>query len=493
MGIQIDRDRFDESDYDGFARQLRRGLDALRELLDRRGFGVGGRSVGAELELSLIDSAGRPKPVARDVLARALDPRVTLEIDRFNLEYNASPRRLAGDPFTTMEDELRQALEAIGEAAASCEARLAVIGILPTLRADDLGSAAMNDVMRFRALSAGLRRLRAADFRVEIDGEEPLQASFDDVTLEGANTSLQLHLRVDPSEFARTFNAAQMAVAPILAVATNSPILLQHRLWAETRVAVFGQAVDYRMEGPGWRPSRVSFGHGWVRDGAAELFAESVHLHSPLLPLCTDEDALACVQAGGVPELGELRLHHGTVWSWNRAVFDPADGGHLRVELRALPAGPSIPDMVANAAALIGLTLGLADEVGWMLPAFPFRLAHDNFYRAARLGSDAVLLWPSLDPPSPRAVHARDLVLELLPIARRGLVNAGVAPTEVDRHLGVLEARAAANVSGSSWQLRTLERLEQRMGRRRALAGLLERYLDRFGEGRPVHQWRVDA
>ncbi len=493
MGIDIDRDHFDDADYAAFAPQLARGLDALRALLQRPGFGVGAQSIGAELEFSLIDAEARPKPVARDVLAKALDPHVALEIDRFNLEYNAEPQMLAGAPFSAMADELTRALSSLEAAAVACDARMAAIGILPTLRQEDLDSSAMNDVMRFRALSNGLRRLRAAEFRVEIEGEDALRTTCDDVTLEGANTSFQLHLRVDPDDFARTFNAAQWAVAPILAVSTNSPILLEHRLWDETRVALFGQAVDYRMEGPGWRPSRVSFGHGWVRDGAAELFAESVHLHSPLLPVTTGENATATVERGGVPELTELRLHHGTVWSWNRAVYDTADGGHLRIELRALPSGPSVPDMVANAAALIGLTLGLTRETDWMIPAMPFRLAHDNFYRAAQYGPDAVLLWPNREPPSPLAYRAKELVPKLLPVARRGLVEAGVDEAEADRHLGLIERRVAAGASGSGWQRRTLAALEARLGRRAALAAMLEHYVERSREGRPVHEWGVAA
>jgi hypothetical protein len=54
-----------------------------------------------------------------------------------------------------------------------------------------------------------------------------------------------------------------------------------------------------------------------------------------------------------VPALEELRLHQGTVWRWNRAIYDPAEGGHLRIEMRALPAGPTVIDMLANAAFLL--------------------------------------------------------------------------------------------------------------------------------------------
>ena len=339
MGLEIDRIQFEEADYARFANRLRDGLGALRELLQRPGFGLGSTSIGAELELSLIDRAGLPLPINRAVLAATLDPEVTLELDRFNLEYNAQPVPLAGRPFTALGREIDHALVVIQKAAAIHGGRLVAIGVLPTLTEADLQASAMTDLKRYHALSAAMRRLRHAPFKVVIDGEDPLTVSCDDVTMEGANTSFQLHLRVAPDEFARTYNAAQIAIAPVLAAAGNSPIFLGHRLWEETRVALFRQAADERAEGFGWRPAHVSFGHGWVREGALELFAESVALHAPFLPVVGPEDPLACVRDNGVPALDELRLHQGTVWHWNRAIYDPHGGGHLRVEMRALPAG----------------------------------------------------------------------------------------------------------------------------------------------------------
>src|SRR5690606_14153240 len=152
-----------------------------------------------------------------------------------------------------LTEELQSSLTKIDEVASRHGGRLALIGILPTLEESDVQSSAMTRTLRFRALSAGLRRLRSAAFRIEIEGDERLALECDDVTMEGANTSFQLHLRVPRRDYARTCNAAQLATAPVLAACTNSPIFLSQRLWRETRVALFGRAVDYRMEGPGWR------------------------------------------------------------------------------------------------------------------------------------------------------------------------------------------------------------------------------------------------
>jgi gamma-glutamyl:cysteine ligase YbdK (ATP-grasp superfamily) len=491
MSLEITRADFTEADHARFAERLQQSLDALAGLLAQEGFGTGQATLGAELELTIVDPAGRPLPVNRSVLAAAVDPRVSLEIDRFNLEVNARPVPLAGSAFTALGGELADALGAIDRAAAAHGGRSVTIGILPTLTLDDLQPGMLTDSLRYRALSAGIRRLRHEPFSIRIDGDEPLDVACEDVTFEGANTSLQIHLRVAPGDFAAAYNAAQIATAPVLAASGNSPLLLGHRLWEETRVALFRQAVDERIAAAeeDWRPARVSFGHGWVREGALELFAESVALHPPLLPLVGSEDPVACVRRGVVPALEELRLHHGTVWRWNRAVFDPSAGGHLRIELRALPAGPSVVDMAANAAFLVGLTLGLAPDARRLVSALTFGQARRNFYEAARRGLDAELLWPASAPPSPRPVRAATLLPELLPLARGALLASGLDAAEVDALLEVIAARVATARTGARWQRRTLAHLERSMIRETALRELVKRYLGHAASGRPVHEW----
>jgi gamma-glutamyl:cysteine ligase YbdK (ATP-grasp superfamily) len=491
MGSAIDRETFDEEDRRRFTARLADGLAALREALARPGFGEGPASIGAEVEFSLVGPDERPCPVNEAVIAESGDPRLTVELDRFNLECNSRPVGLAGRPFEALAAELTEALEGARLAAARHGAHLIFVGILPSVLEADLGRRAMTDTARFRALDAAIRRLRERDFEVRIVGEDRLETSFADVTAEGANTSFQVHLRVPPRAFAASHAAAQIATAPVLAAAGNSPFFLGYRLWEETRIALFKQVVDERGELPdSWHPSaRVSFGHGWVRQGAYELFAESVALHPPLIPAWGEEEPLAALRAGGVPRLEELRLHHGTVWRWNRAIYDPADGGHLRIELRALPSGPTLADMVANAAFALGLTLALRDQIDWMLPAFPFEHAHRNFYRAAQHGLDATLLWPAREAPSPRPVRAAELVERLLPTAHEGLVASGVEAEEASRWLGIVAARAASGRTGARWQRGTHARLRRRLSREDALRALVGRYRAEAASGRPVHEW----
>ena len=490
MGTEITRERFDERDYARFLERLERCLSDLGQLLQRPGFGAGPVTIGAELELFLVDEAAQPLPRNQAVRALAADPRIALELNRFNLELNASPTMLAGCPFTALAGELGQLLARVGDAARTYRGRIALIGILPTLSEAHLDMGVVTDAARYRALDRGLRRLRQGPCQVRIAGDEPLELTSEHVALEGANTSFQLHLRVAPGEFTRIYNAVQLATAPALAAAGNSPTFLGHRLWEETRIALFKQSVEDR-DSRGLRrgPPRTALGTGWLRGGALELFTESVRLHEPLLPHTAAPALSGQRTPPAAPPLDELRLHQGTVWRWNRAIYDPASGGHLRIEMRALPAGPTVPDMLANAAFLIGLTLWLAGQDQRWTYALPFERADHGFYRAAQYGLAAELSWPAGRGGRVRTVPAAELVPELLPAARQGLLGAGVAAAETDRLLGLIGARVATGQTGAAWQRATLAAAERGRSRDQALAVMLDRYLAYAATGQPVHTW----
>ncbi len=491
MGFEIASRPFEQRDYERFGERLRECVQALAVVLDRPGFGVGETTVGAELELHLVDQHARPAPLNRVVCEKACDPRVTLELDRFNLEVNAYPSPLAGRPFSALRDQLGEVTASVRRAAAECGTRVVAIGILPTLEASDLRGDAMSDRRRYAALAAGIRQARGGGpALVRIRGDDLLELSADEVTLEGANASFQIHLRVAPSAFARTFNAAQLAAAPALALSVNSPLFLGRRLWDETRIALFRQSADDRpdAEPDDWRPARVSFGHGWVRRSALELFTEAVALHEPLLPILDEnESPLATARNGGVPALRELRLHAGTVWRWNRAIYDDSSGGHLRIEMRALPAGPTIADMVANAAFALGLTLGLAVQADELTSCITFGQARRNFYQAACLGLRSDLVWPQ--QPRTGLVSAPALIRSLLPVAHGGLTSAGVHPEEVDAWLAIVARRVDRGVTGARWQRAAFDRERQHGDPGPAARAMLERYMALSEQERPIAEW----
>jgi hypothetical protein len=493
MGTAIRRETFTALEHERFSARLVESLSALAALLARPGFGVGPRSVGAELELHLVDAAGRPLPINQRVLGCTADPRVVPELGGFNLECNPRPTLLTSRPFQWLASELQSALAEARRAAVAAGARVVAIGVLPTLGQQDLGPGAITRLPRYRALSRGLRGHRSGPFLLHISGKDTLQLASEDVSPAGASTSLQFHLRVDPADFTRVFNAAQLATAPVLALSGNSPLFLGRRLWHETRIALYGQSMDDRSEEEqaSGRPARVGFGQRWLSGGALDLFTESVTLHPPILPVLSDELPLEVVRSGGVPKLQELLLHHGTVYPWNRAVYDPHGEGHLRIEMRALPAGPSLVDMLANGAFLLGLVLALEHDMSALLPHMDFQSARGNFFAAAHDGLEATLRWPSKDSPSPRPVPVRKLLPRLLRQARTALVAAGVASEDVDGLFDILSERLGTGHTGALWQLETLAQLEERQPREDALAQMLERYMEYSESGAPVHTWPV--
>ncbi|MGN9842305.1 glutamate--cysteine ligase [Nonomuraea sp. H19] len=465
MGRDLDKERFTEAEYTRFGERLQEQLGVLRELLATPGFGQGPTTIGAELELFLVDERGRPLSRNSQVREALGDPRVVLELGRYNIEVNLTPTPLAGRPFEVLSAEVQETITKVDGAVEGGGAL--PIGILPTLDADDFTVGAMSDQNRYRAMSRGIRRLRLEPFLVKIDD---LELSVEDVILESANTSWQVHMRTPPERFARLFNAAQLAIGPVLAVCGNSPFFLGRRLWEETRIALMEEAADDRdVQRRERRDGRVTFGSDWVREGAYELFERYVRDYDPVVPDLTDDAAPHAVP--------ELRLHQGTIWQWNRPVYDPADGGHLRIEMRALPAGPSCADMAANTAFLLGLTLSQAERD---LTGYRFAQAYQNFYHAAMHGLDAKLSWPGTDGE----FEAADLVLRLLPEARQGLLGAGVTPSDADRALGVIEQRTRLRRTGAVWQREALERFG---GDREQL---VRSYRELALSGLPVHLWR---
>ncbi|MBR9882368.1 MAG: glutamate--cysteine ligase [Oceanospirillales bacterium] len=492
MGRAIDDADYSARSIRQFQQRLNDDLDALAAVLKRPGFGRGAGSFGAELELYIVNPQGRPVGRNFEIQERAGDPQVTLELNRYNLEYNLKPVPIKGCPFSATELQISEAIERLSLAADEFGAQVVPIGILPTLKRRDFRPRNMTDLKRYHCLTQRLANLRGKLFSIKINGEEPVELRSRDLTLEGANTSLQLHYRVSPSAYARTFNAVQMATPLVLGVACNSPFMIGRRLWHETRIPLFKHAIDgyTRDLRDAHLPSRVDFGNGWVREGVYELFAENVYLHPPLLPICSDEQPDKLVEAGDVPELFELQLHQGTVWPWNRAIYDSSGKGHLRIELRALPAGPTACDMMANAALLIGLTEGLAPQMERLIPAMPYQTLVYNFYRAAQQGMGAKLLWPAERGGGFEELTPVELVRRMLPLAEEGLAAIGIEPKERKHYLGLIARRLDAGVSGASWQLRQFQRLHRNQARHLALGQMMREYMANSRQNLPIADWK---
>ena len=489
MGRDIEAIKISGEDRRNYRDKLRRSLDVFARMLRERMFEADPSQVGLEIELNLVDSRGMPSMHNEAVLDAIADPAWATELGQFNIEINVPPRHLEGGSVADLEQEVRASLNTADSHARETGSRLVMIGILPTLQKDDVNESTLSSNARYRVLNEQIFAARGEDMRIAIDGTEKLLTYADSITPEAACTSVQLHVQVSPDAFARYWNAAQAIASVQVALAANSPFLFGKQLWHETRITLFEQATDTRpdeLKQQGVRP-RVWFGERWITS-VFDLFEENIQFFPALLPICEEEDPLAVLDQGGCPQLAEMNLHNGTIYRWNRPVYAAVDGTpHLRVENRVLPAGPSVADVMANAAFYYGLVRFLAEAQRPVWSQMAFATAAENMYTAARHGIDAQLYWPGLGE-----VPVTELVLRhLLPQAREGLGRWGVDPQQAARLLDIIEQRCITGRTGAAWQIATVAGLTEGNGTERpeALRVMTERYIDHMHTNDPVHTW----
>src|SRR5436190_5055742 len=490
MGEHNVEQQFDEKKSQAFMKALLEDLRALEFMIEMDRFETGVVRIGAEQEMFLVDRNLRPAPISLEVLERTKDPRLTTEIARFNLEANLTPLRLQDGCFSEMEHELRELLSKVRTSAEEFDADVLLSGILPTLKKSDLTLENLAPIPRYAELNRGVIGLRGGPFSIHIKGLDELQITHDNIMMESCNTSFQVHFQTIPAEFAAAYNMAQAITAPVLAAAVNSPLLFGHRLWQETRVALFQHSTDARSRTQLARsqPTRVSFGDGWLKNSVVELFHDQISRFRPIMINQSDEDAFQVLARGGTPLLSALRKHNGTVWRWNRACYGVADGvAHLRIENRALPSGPTVIDEIANSAFFAGLMLSLPQEYGDIAKRMTFDDAKANFFAAARHGLNAQFNW--IDGKS---YPASSLILDhLLSLARQGLESAGVDTSDIDKYLGVIDERVQTGRTGAQWMLKSLLATEGSGTKDMHHRSLTSTMLQRQKEGKPVHTWPI--
>ncbi|HZP88446.1 MAG TPA: hypothetical protein VFB54_16660 [Burkholderiales bacterium] len=471
MGQEIDRIQFTRADFEAFDARLRAETDLLERAWRDGRFGDPSFTAGCELEAWLIDHNHFPLPRNEAYLARLNDPLVVPELSTFNVELNCTPVALRERAFRKMEEELAATWCRCVDVAHGMDGQLVMIGTLPTIRQRDLTLAHISRLNRYFALNDQVVHARGGrPINIDIRGREHLRLTHDDVMLEAGTTSFQVHLQCPPEDVTRYYNASIILSAPLVALAANSPYLFGHDLWDETRVPLFEQAVDV---GEGAQ-ARVTFGQGYLNTSPIEAFVHNLEAYPVLLPIVSD---------GQPHAFRHLRLHNGTVWRWNRLLigFNDEDVPHLRIEQRVMPAGPSIIDMMTNAALYIGAsrvlaTLREAPEVD-----LPFAVARDNFYRAAREGLDARVVW--LDG---REIEVQTLWLdELLPMANEGLQLLEIDDADRERYLDIAAARLRNRQNGAAWQRGWCAK------HGRDWLRLSVAYLEQQRIGSPVHEWPI--
>jgi hypothetical protein len=489
MGQQVSAKVFSRDDRQRYRQKVRSCLDVFAQMLAESRFDSDRRSVGLEIELNLTDDAGDPAFTNARVLERISDPDFVTELGQFNVEINIAPRRLEAGMLRDLEEQIRASLNHADERARECNDHMMIVGILPTIGEEHLNAEALTANPRYELINQQIFAARGEDLEIVIAGVERLSTFADTIAPEAACTSVQLHQLVDPEDFSRHWNAAQAIAGVQLAIGANSPFFFRKELWRESRIAVFEQSTDTRPEelkAQGVRP-RVWFGERWITS-IFDLFEENVRYFQALLPVCDSENPVEVLARGDAPKLEELKLHNGTIYRWNRPVYDVVRGRpHVRVENRVLPAGPTVADILANAAFYYGLVRVLADEDRPIWSQMSFSAAEENFHAGAREGIDARVYWPGVGE-----VPAAELVLRrLLPMAHEGLDRWGIDPADRDRLLGIIERRCVTLRNGATWQSAEYHRLydERELDRRDALREMTLRYREHMHSNVPVHEW----
>ena len=492
MGQDVEKREFTREDRTRYRAKVRQCLDVFARMLRESRFDSDRPMTGIEVELNLVDDNSDPAMRNAEALEAIADPTFVTELGQFNLEINIPPRRLSEDGMAGYEANVRDSLNAAEDKASSIGAHMVLVGILPTLQTTHMHVDTLSANPRYRLLNDQIFAARGEDLDIAIQGVDRLRVTADSIIPEAACTSMQLHVQVSAEDFPKYWNASQAVAGIQLAVGANSPFLFGKELWAETRSALFEQATDTRsdeLKAQGVRP-RVWFGERWITS-IFDLFEENVRYFPALLPIVDDEDPTVVLDGGDTPQLGELRLHNGTIYRWNRPVYDVVRGvPHLRVENRVLPSGPTVVDMMANAAFYFGLVKALADDERPIWSQMSFSAAEENFHAGARDGIAAQVYWPGVG-----SVPAAELVVRrLLPRALEGLDGWGLEPAERDRLMTIVEQRCLTGRNGATWQSQTFHRLFDAgaIDRFDALRQVVGRYAQHMHQNVPVHEWPTD-
>lgn len=477
MGEHVSSDSYTPQQRTRYRERLMQDLELFDNHLQHASFDDKG-TIGLELELNLVDDQMEPATTSRSVLDHLSDEYQS-EIGAFNVELNLPPQTIDGDGLLGLQAELENRLAAVREAARQADSHVAMVGTLPTLSTEFLSTEGwMTGENRYRALSNTIMEKRGELVHIDIAREDHYHAQFQDIAPESGCTSMQLHLQVKPSRFADVWNASQAIAGVQVATGANSPLFAGHRLWHETRIPLFKQAIDTRtseLVNQGVRP-RVWFGERWITS-VFDLFEENVRYFSPLLPE-DRSDSGTPMMTGDSPALHYLNLHNGTVWRWNRPIYQPGEeSSHFRIENRLLPAGPTPVDIVADAAFYYGLVEYLSNQTRPVWSRMSFAEANSNFEAGARDGLNSIMSWPTLG-----RISVIDLVNNyLVDQAREGLMRLGVSTEVVEKYMNVISGRMNHRQNGASWQLDYCIN--------HSVPVMLRRYLELQATGEPVHTW----
>lgn len=480
----------DKVQMQGFMRKLLQDVQALDYMLQNDWFESDITRIGAEQEMALVNKETLKPAFVNMAAMESLGqyPWADTELAQFNLETNLTPREFTTTCLSDMEAENREYLAIIEEVLKPLGAAIVLTGILPTTRKRDMAMNNLTPKPRYKALMEAIdRQLIGANYELRLVGIDELRLTHDSPLLEAVNTSFQVHLQVSPENFVQMYNIAQALTAPVLAISANSPLVFGRRLWHESRIAMFQQALDTRTSADHMRERspRVNFGSQWLGKSILEIYQEDIARFRVLLGGEVEENAIEMVRNGQVPKLRALQIHNSTVYRWNRPCYGISANGkpHLRIENRVLASGPTVVDEIANAAFWLGCMIGFSNEYKDITQHMSFDDARDNFSKSAQFGIDSKFTWFA-----DAKISAVELVREqLVPMAKKGLRSMKITEADIEKYMGIIEARARLHMNGARWQLRAFTALKNQISEDEALSVMTNAMME--NQDKPVHEW----
>jgi hypothetical protein len=367
----------------------------------------------------------------------------------------------------------------------------------------------MRQNARYVALDNEILRRAGGSVTLDVPGVE---RSFPTILVESLATSIQPHLQLpDADDLPTYFGVALRTMAPVLALATNSPFLpaefypeatgqeahdLVDAGHHELRIAVFEQGINAGCD-PGREKVRFPRDLTSPSDVADRLAADETYA-----PFLTEPHAsLPDDYTERFPELDHKR---GTYWRWLRTVVggqiprgtrerhgdtagDDNTTASVRLEYRPLPTQPTATDVVGLQCLTVGLLRGLvvADHP---VADLDWADARDAFYDVAANGLDADLAWITAD--GDRTSDTDTILREVFEYARRGLTEQGLQETKADAYLAPIDARRRVGTTPSDWKREQVHAaIDDGLPLPDAIRRMQRRYLERAGRVESFADW----
>lgn len=500
-------ERIDESlsatTREEFDRRVSEQADRLETAVRNGRFANPGFALGLECELYAVDDDTR--------LARlpdgAFDGPCERELGLHNAELHTEPRPFTEDGIENQMSQLRRQFRMASQAANRRDLHLVLDGMWtvppPEGTISYLCDVAERDGVYIAENMTPSPRYYAID-NVVLDragGELPLTVpgvsrDFPSILFESLTSSIQPHVQIPRSDrFPRYYNTAIRTLGPVLALATNSPLLpsdlydiddpyeLLEITFHELRVPVFEQSVNAK-----WEKVRFPDDIRTTTDVIDNVVAD---------PTCAP---FLREWVGGTDthpfdtQFWEFAHKRGTYWRWLRGVIGgqpvgEGDRWSIRIEYRPLPTQPTIRENVGFQCLVSGLLRGLV-ETDHPLMKLDHEAAKRSFYSAVESGLDADLAWVTDD--GDRTTDSSVIYEELFDIARIGLREQGIPPETIETYLTPIETRWDQRTTPSRWKLaRVREYLDRSHSFDAAIREMQTDYVERAAADTVVVEWTM--